>query len=178
MGRRWQCRRRRQIWGPRDSGDRSMVATGPSQAAGGMPLPGPRTRMHVWFMRACAGIVVWTCLVQLFAVGHLWRRPRLPSAPAGGGAGPSSPPGPWNPTRVFIGRVGGDVALPNLSIRTQEPPHAPPPQLPSSKWRSFPSLITFLALPLKKISLFLYSNSIWIWGLIDDLVDLAFFSLF
>nr|XP_010937209.1 rhamnogalacturonan I rhamnosyltransferase 1 isoform X2 [Elaeis guineensis] len=113
-----------------------MVATGPSQAAGGMPLPGPRTRMHVWFMRVCAGIVVWTCLVQLFAVGHLWRRPRLPSAPGGGGAGSSPPSGPWNPTRVFFGRVGGDAALPNLSLRTQEPPHAPPPQLPSRIYKS------------------------------------------
>lgn len=36
----------------------------------------PRTRLQVWFIRVCSSIVLWTCLVQLVAVGELWH-PRL-----------------------------------------------------------------------------------------------------
>ncbi|XP_038707630.1 rhamnogalacturonan I rhamnosyltransferase 1-like isoform X1 [Tripterygium wilfordii] len=36
----------------------------------------PRTRLQVWFIRVCASILLWTCLVQLVAVGELWQ-PRL-----------------------------------------------------------------------------------------------------
>lgn len=39
------------------------------------PLQGqvmPRTRLQVWFIRVCSTILIWTCLVQLVAVGHLW----------------------------------------------------------------------------------------------------------
>jgi hypothetical protein len=32
----------------------------------------PRTRLQVWFIRVCSSIVLWTCLVQLVAVGGLW----------------------------------------------------------------------------------------------------------
>lgn len=32
----------------------------------------PRTRLQVWFIRVCTSILVWTCLVQLVAVGELW----------------------------------------------------------------------------------------------------------
>ncbi|KAG2702413.1 hypothetical protein I3843_06G082300 [Carya illinoinensis] len=32
----------------------------------------PRTRLQVWFIRVCSSIVLWTCLVQLAAVGELW----------------------------------------------------------------------------------------------------------
>ncbi|KAL3511096.1 hypothetical protein ACH5RR_030497 [Cinchona calisaya] len=35
-----------------------------------------RTRLQVWFIRVCSSIVIWTCLVQLVAVGELWH-PRL-----------------------------------------------------------------------------------------------------
>lgn len=36
----------------------------------------PRTRLQVWFIRVCSSILLWTCLVQLVAVGELWH-PRL-----------------------------------------------------------------------------------------------------
>ncbi|CAN1321460.1 Rhamnogalacturonan I rhamnosyltransferase 1 [Linum perenne] len=46
---------------------------------GGGSGPGyPRTRLQVWFIRVCSSILVWTCLVQLVAVGELWR-PRFVS---------------------------------------------------------------------------------------------------
>ncbi|GKV22378.1 hypothetical protein SLEP1_g32258 [Rubroshorea leprosula] len=32
----------------------------------------PRTRLQVWFIRVCSSILLWTCLVQLVAVGQLW----------------------------------------------------------------------------------------------------------
>ncbi|KAF5449577.1 hypothetical protein F2P56_030009 [Juglans regia] len=32
----------------------------------------PRTRLQMWFIRVCSSIVLWTCLVQLVAVGELW----------------------------------------------------------------------------------------------------------
>ncbi|PIM97817.1 hypothetical protein CDL12_29710 [Handroanthus impetiginosus] len=43
------------------------------------PLQGPviqRPRLQVWFIRVCSSIIIWTCLVQLVAVGELWH-PRL-----------------------------------------------------------------------------------------------------
>ncbi|KAL3654253.1 Rhamnogalacturonan I rhamnosyltransferase 1 [Castilleja foliolosa] len=43
------------------------------------PLQGPvmqRKRLKVWFIRVCSSILIWTCLVQLVAVGELWH-PRL-----------------------------------------------------------------------------------------------------
>ncbi|KAL8161494.1 hypothetical protein V2J09_012983 [Rumex salicifolius] len=33
----------------------------------------PRTRLKAWFVRVCSGILLWTCLVQLVAVGELWQ---------------------------------------------------------------------------------------------------------
>lgn len=32
----------------------------------------PRTRLQVWFIRVCSSILIWSCLVQLVAVGELW----------------------------------------------------------------------------------------------------------
>uniref|UniRef100_A0A7N0TRU9 O-fucosyltransferase family protein n=1 Tax=Kalanchoe fedtschenkoi TaxID=63787 RepID=A0A7N0TRU9_KALFE len=32
----------------------------------------PKSRFQIWFIRVCSSIVVWTCLVQLVAVGQLW----------------------------------------------------------------------------------------------------------
>ncbi|XP_010523472.1 PREDICTED: uncharacterized protein At1g04910 [Tarenaya hassleriana] len=32
----------------------------------------PKPRLQVWFVRVCFSILVWTCLVQLFAAGELW----------------------------------------------------------------------------------------------------------
>ncbi|KAJ4972935.1 hypothetical protein NE237_006109 [Protea cynaroides] len=32
----------------------------------------PKTRLQLWFFRVCCGILLWTCFVQLIAVGELW----------------------------------------------------------------------------------------------------------
>lgn len=38
-----------------------------------IPSPSlPRTRLQVWFIRVCSGILVWTCFIQLVTVGELW----------------------------------------------------------------------------------------------------------
>uniref|UniRef100_A0A1J3J2V9 O-fucosyltransferase family protein n=1 Tax=Noccaea caerulescens TaxID=107243 RepID=A0A1J3J2V9_NOCCA len=38
-----------------------------------LPPPAvPKPRVQVWFVRVCSSILVWTCLVQLFAAGELW----------------------------------------------------------------------------------------------------------
>ncbi|KAF3780200.1 Uncharacterized protein EJ110_NYTH39829 [Nymphaea thermarum] len=37
----------------------------------------PKNRLHVWFFGVCSSILVWTCLVQLVALGRLWQ-PQLP----------------------------------------------------------------------------------------------------
>lgn len=46
-----------------------------SPAMQGLPAM-QRTRLQVWFIRVCSSILIWTCLVQLVAVGELWH-PRL-----------------------------------------------------------------------------------------------------
>ncbi|KAK4763903.1 hypothetical protein SAY87_013341 [Trapa incisa] len=38
-------------------------------------IPGaafPKTRLQVWFVWVCSGVLLWTCLVQFAAVGELW----------------------------------------------------------------------------------------------------------
>ena len=57
----------------------------------------PQTRLQVWFIRVCTSILLWTCLVQLVAVGELWH-PR------------------------FLAEISNRIA--NLSLL---PPNAPPP---------------------------------------------------
>ncbi|KAL1192920.1 Rhamnogalacturonan I rhamnosyltransferase 4 [Cardamine amara subsp. amara] len=32
-----------------------------------------KTRLQVWFFRLCSCVLVWTCLIQLFAAGELWQ---------------------------------------------------------------------------------------------------------
>ncbi|CAA7037846.1 unnamed protein product [Microthlaspi erraticum] len=32
----------------------------------------PKIRLKVWFVSVCSSILVWTCLIQLFATGELW----------------------------------------------------------------------------------------------------------
>uniref|UniRef100_A0A1D1YVR8 O-fucosyltransferase family protein n=1 Tax=Anthurium amnicola TaxID=1678845 RepID=A0A1D1YVR8_9ARAE len=73
----------------------------------------PRGRLRVWFIRVCTGVLVWTCLVQLFTVGQIWRRPHLPSVV-----------GSFDPQRLF-GELSGRLA--QLSVENQAPPPAPPP---------------------------------------------------
>ncbi|CAI0394425.1 unnamed protein product [Linum tenue] len=43
-----------------------------SEKLGGLSPVIPRKRLQVWFIRVCSSILVWTCLVQLVAVGELW----------------------------------------------------------------------------------------------------------
>ncbi|KAL0363908.1 UNVERIFIED_CONTAM: Rhamnogalacturonan I rhamnosyltransferase 1 [Sesamum angustifolium] len=75
-----------------------------------LPLQGAviqRTRLQVWFIRVCSSILIWTCLVQLVAVGELWH-PRLLTGFPGftkmsahqEGSMPSSPP-PFVPARNY-----------------------------------------------------------------------------
>ncbi|KAL3699762.1 hypothetical protein R1sor_017784 [Riccia sorocarpa] len=40
------------------------------------PVPLPRSRLHVWFLRASTSIFLWTCLIQLTAFRELWQ-PKL-----------------------------------------------------------------------------------------------------
>ncbi|KVI05545.1 Calcium-binding EF-hand [Cynara cardunculus var. scolymus] len=59
-----------------------------------------RTRLQVWFIRVCSSILIWTCLVQLVAVGELWH-PKLFIGflnPINGSTGPSSNAGKSIPT--------------------------------------------------------------------------------
>ncbi|KAI4386387.1 hypothetical protein MLD38_004322 [Melastoma candidum] len=44
-------------------------------AASPPPSLAPRTRPRLLFVWVCSGILLWTCLVQLAAVGELWRLP-------------------------------------------------------------------------------------------------------
>lgn len=45
-----------------------------------LQAPGiPRTRLQVWFIRVCSSILLWTCLVQLVAVGELWHPKFFPN---------------------------------------------------------------------------------------------------
>ncbi|XP_031262327.1 rhamnogalacturonan I rhamnosyltransferase 1 [Pistacia vera] len=39
----------------------------------------PRTRLQVWFIRVCSSIFLWTCLVQLVAIGELWHPKIFPN---------------------------------------------------------------------------------------------------
>ncbi|KAL9225958.1 hypothetical protein vseg_001827 [Gypsophila vaccaria] len=63
-----------------------------------------RTRLKIWFVRVCSSILLWTFLVQLVAVGELWRpfsgishrfSPSLPPPP---------PPPPLLPPRNYTSR--------------------------------------------------------------------------
>ncbi|XP_052200143.1 rhamnogalacturonan I rhamnosyltransferase 1 [Diospyros lotus] len=70
----------------------------------------PRTRLQVWFIRVCSSILIWTCLVQLVAVGELWQ-PRL------------------------LGRFSNVIGLSKVSIHVEEVP-SPPPLLPPRNYIS------------------------------------------
>ncbi|CAN1794252.1 Rhamnogalacturonan I rhamnosyltransferase 1 [Linum perenne] len=52
---------------------RSESVGGRSAEKSSLPPVIPRTRLQVWFIRVCFSILIWTCLVQLVAVGELWR---------------------------------------------------------------------------------------------------------
>nr|DAD42721.1 TPA_asm: hypothetical protein HUJ06_000951 [Nelumbo nucifera] len=37
-----------------------------------LPPPPPRTCVQVWFIHIYSNILLWTCIVQLVALGELW----------------------------------------------------------------------------------------------------------
>eukprot|EP00249_Psilotum_nudum_P002978 c16287_g1_i1 orf=1139-2473(+) len=45
------------------------------------PMP-PRSRVHVWLIRASTSILLWTCVLQLAAIGELWHPQLLKGFPA------------------------------------------------------------------------------------------------
>lgn len=53
---------------------RSESTTTQARSDNKIPPPSavPKPRVQVWFVRVCSSILVWTCLVQLFAAGELW----------------------------------------------------------------------------------------------------------
>ncbi|XXG38913.1 hypothetical protein AAC387_Pa01g0012 [Persea americana] len=66
----------------------------------------PRSRLQMWFIRICSCVLLWTCLVQLMAIGDLWR--------------------PMLPTRFALAPFSNGLAkIPHFSF------HPPPPQLPT-----------------------------------------------
>eukprot|EP00249_Psilotum_nudum_P001749 c14407_g1_i1 orf=497-2101(-) len=57
--------------------DMDLKALAERLKAGKLKLPMLlRSRMQVWIVRASTSILLWTCLIQLAAIGELWR-PRL-----------------------------------------------------------------------------------------------------
>lgn len=66
----------------------------------------PRSRLQMWFIRICSCVLLWTCLVQLMAIGDLWR--------------------PMLPTRFALAPFSNRLTkIPHFSF------HPPPPQLPT-----------------------------------------------
>lgn len=70
-------------------------------------LPGQviqRTRLQVWFIRICSSILIWTCLVQLVAVGELWHPKLFTRFLNGFETFPTPPPAPppLPPPRNYI----------------------------------------------------------------------------
>ncbi|XP_056848511.1 rhamnogalacturonan I rhamnosyltransferase 1 isoform X1 [Raphanus sativus] len=65
------------------------------------PPAAPKPRVQVWFVTVCSTILIWTCLVQLFAAGELWR------------------------TRIFTGQVSR-FSAPDKPVPL--PPPLPPPR--------------------------------------------------
>ncbi|EEF39972.1 rhamnogalacturonan I rhamnosyltransferase 1 isoform X2 [Ricinus communis] len=66
-----------------------------------------RTRLQVWFIRVCSSILLWTGLVQLVAVGELWRP---------------------NFISTFTHKISQITPFP-LHLQLQPPPPPPPPPL-------------------------------------------------
>lgn len=55
-----------------ESVGQSRVDKNKASVQAGQPV-NQRTRLQVWFIRVCSSILIWTCLVQLFAVTELWQ---------------------------------------------------------------------------------------------------------
>ncbi|XP_057948038.1 rhamnogalacturonan I rhamnosyltransferase 1 [Malania oleifera] len=76
------------------------------------PVVLPKTRLKVWFVRVCSSILVWTCLVQLVAVGELWR------------------------PHLLTGLSDQFSQITHLPFRVQLPAPSPPPLLPARNYKS------------------------------------------
>ncbi|KAJ8774616.1 hypothetical protein K2173_017062 [Erythroxylum novogranatense] len=51
---------------------RSESVQGRSEKIGSSVSVIPRTRIQVWFISVCSSILLWTCIIQIVAVGELW----------------------------------------------------------------------------------------------------------
>ncbi|KAK3027398.1 hypothetical protein RJ639_040196 [Escallonia herrerae] len=71
-----------------------------------------KTRLQVWFIRVCSSILIWTCLVQLVAVGELWH------------------------PQLLTGLSNRFTGTHKLSIRVEESLPFPPPLLPAREYKS------------------------------------------
>ncbi|KAF8399519.1 hypothetical protein HHK36_015385 [Tetracentron sinense] len=72
----------------------------------------PRTRLQVWFIRVCSSILLWTCLVQLVAVGELWH------------------------PHLLTGLSNHLTRITHFSLHVEEAVPSPPPLLPARKYIS------------------------------------------
>ncbi|EOY01838.1 O-fucosyltransferase family protein isoform 1 [Theobroma cacao] len=72
----------------------------------------PRTRLQVWFFRVCSTILLWTCLVQLVAVGELWH------------------------PRLLTGLTNRISWITRPPLRVQQSLHSPPPLVPLRNYKS------------------------------------------
>ncbi|XP_047319712.1 rhamnogalacturonan I rhamnosyltransferase 1 [Impatiens glandulifera] len=73
----------------------------------------PRTRLQVWFIRVCSSILIWTCLVQLVAVGELWHPKFLSGF-----------------SYTFTGVTSRDSSILDKHLPSPPPPPPPPPPSP------------------------------------------------
>lgn len=71
-----------------------------------------RTRLRVWFIRVCSSILLWTCIVQLVAVGELWH------------------------PQMLTGISNRMTWLTPYPLRVEEAVHFPPPLVPARVYRS------------------------------------------
>ncbi|KAF6140742.1 hypothetical protein GIB67_035169 [Kingdonia uniflora] len=75
-------------------------------------LSPPRTRLRVWFVRVCSSILLWTCIVQLVAVGELWH------------------------PQLLKGLSNQLTRITNFSVRLEDVTPAPVPLLPARIYKS------------------------------------------
>ncbi|KAL6009056.1 hypothetical protein ACLOJK_022283 [Asimina triloba] len=85
-----------------------------------------RSRLQLWLIRVCSCILLWTCLIQLVAVGELWH-PRLPKY--------------WH-SRLGFGDSSAQQLTKTASFSLPSPHAAvpPPPPPPSISISSLPLL--------------------------------------
>ncbi|OVA08958.1 GDP-fucose protein O-fucosyltransferase [Macleaya cordata] len=74
--------------------------------------PLPRTRLQVWFIRVCSSILLWTCFIQLVAVGELWH------------------------PHLLKGLSNQITRITHFSLHLEQASPAPPPLLPARIYKS------------------------------------------